>query len=187
MRLLVLLAAWVWMGCGTVLAGTCSDGTVCDADSNVYDGPAWIEELNDELVSALAADQSAVICLDGGPFQEAFSLDHPGADITLCTADTSAPVELGAIGIGREDTVGEQGLRSLRLRDVRLGGHPYGLLVAADVDRVELENVVMTPETTDMGFSWKRVGHGNPGVECQGRGARHRPALDQARHLHRPG
>lgn len=144
-RLLVLLAAWVGMARGTALAGTCSDGTVCDADISVYDASSWATELTDVIGDALDANESAVICLDRGPFGSAFSLDYPGADITLCTADTSAPVELGALEIGSLDTVGEQGLRSLRLRDVQLAGNVYGVLVASDVERLDLENVVMTP------------------------------------------
>ena len=155
MRLLVLLTAWVGMGCGTALAGTCSDGTVCDVGTSLHEGDDGLVDVNgaiDEALAAAESDESVVVCLEAGSYGLELSLDHPDADITLCTADTLAPVELGAVRIGMVDETGEEGLRALRLRDVQLEGDAYSVLVAADLERLVLEDVVMTPGTNGHGI-----------------------------------
>ena len=91
MRLLVLLAVWVGMGCGTALAGTCSDGTVCDVGTSLHQGDDSYVDVNgaiDEALGAAGSDAGVVVCLDAGAYGSEVSLDYPDADITLCTADT---------------------------------------------------------------------------------------------------
>ena len=80
MRLLVLLAVWVGMGCGAALAGTCSDGTVCDVGTSLHEGDDWLVDVNgaiDEALAAAESDQSVVVCLEAGTYGPELFLDHP--------------------------------------------------------------------------------------------------------------